>query len=245
VGLYSERRESAVSNWFHQVAGSAFLFGFRSRKVPSGRWQEAVRDRCGLDLQRGRAHWCDEFVGDYRFVELVDFTSGRSDTEQWLAPHPCPPLGSLHGLLSIRWRSSLPVKKRVEVAERVCFELCGPVINTETGEVFDPVQMKSFHLENLTSKWGFSDGDVFFDDAEYRVYVHRVLGGIARRSGVDVSDVATSHNPFRTFDANDARRTRGASKTVELWCFDRLRFRESELEPFFATNETTSDARNE
>ncbi|MFT3765151.1 MAG: hypothetical protein QM820_06495 [Minicystis sp.] len=228
-----------MSAWFHRVAGPEFLFGYRSRPIAGGRWQEALRARCGLDLRGDQAHWLGELVGNYRLVELVELLSGRTDAERWSAPHPCTPLGSVRGLLGIRWRSSLPVKKRIKLAEHLCFALCGPVINTGTGEVFDPVQMKPFHLENLTDKWGFHDGDVFFDDPEYRAYVHRQISGVARGAGVDVIDISTTHNPFRTAGGKEARRARGASKIIEIWCFDRFGFNEPALGAFFTTNEAT------
>lgn len=226
-----------MSSWYHRVAGPEVWFGYRTGNVPSGGWQQAVRARCGLDLQRDQAFWSGELVGAYRLVELGELLAGRTDGERWTAPHPCPPLGLLRGFLSLRFRASLPAKKRIALAEHLCFELRGPVLHTGTGEEFDPVQHKQLPLENLTSKWGFHDGDIFFDSAEYRDYVHREISRVAHRSGVDVIEIATSHNPFRTTSGKEARRARGASKVVELWCFDRFGFHEAALGPFFATDE--------
>lgn len=209
-----------------------FYFGFRRCPPTALRWREDLRARLPLTLrERGEFVYGTEPVGRYRLVEVAEVTALFPETRAWQEPHPCSPLGAVIGCLALAFRSYWPWQRRAQVAEHVCRELRGPVACVEKQRCIDPVQLREVTLEQATSKYGFADSGMLFEDPAYCAHVERELGRVARLSGASVHQIATSHNPFRTLDQG----ARGSgSRAVLVWVYDASMLKGAEADLFFA-----------
>lgn len=209
-----------------------FYFGFRTGLPPSRPWREELCARLPMTLRDGGeiVHGTEP-AGRYRLVELANLAALFPEAAAWKEPHPCPPLGPVTGCLAVAFRSYWPFPRRARFAEQICRELRGPVACVERRRCIDAVRLHEVTLEQATSKYGFADSGMLFEDAAYLAYVERELERAARSVGASVHAIATSHNPFRLLDKG-ARI--GASRTAAVWVHDAAVFEGPEAAAFFA-----------
>lgn len=209
-----------------------FYFGLRRSPTAARPWREELCARLPLTLRdRGEVVHGAEPVGRYRLAEVAELTALFPETTAWREPHPCPPLGAVVGCLALAFRSYWSWQRRARFAEHICRELRGPVACIERRSCIDPVQLREVTLEQATSKYGFADGGMLFDDAAYLAYVERELGRAARASGASVHRSGTSHNPFRLLD--EGARV-GGSREASVWVFGASMLQGAEAEAFFS-----------
>lgn len=139
-------------------------------------------------------------IGGFRFLELDETAAMLQHSNAEVSALDCPWVGRIRG--SLGWiRADVNdefLKAFLPTLARRCR---GPFIQTDRKIQYDPLRQMKFSLKDLTSKYGFNDGEAFLsrDEPGYLDYVRQEAESALVRAGIkaSVGTTETHHNPLR------------------------------------------------
>ena len=183
----------------------------------------SIRKKCWQeDFHRKNSFWLDEFEphsGRYQFLRL------ESAQDFDIKPaEPCPYLEETVGAVNWEWWP-----ERVDFEDRQYMVLSwlsfsnGVILDTRNGERFSFIKKLSYPLVDITSTYGFEQGQVFLDEVGIRYsrdlydLVKDKLGGIGLHADFD-DRYTTGRNELYTRTPLD--RDKFSGQTLRFWGFD-------------------------
>lgn len=167
-------------------------------------------------------------IGFFQFLEPEECRAVLQATSVEVRAQECPWAGPVRGALG--WESAGSVEDLLRSFLPLLIRLGrGPLVRTEDGTHYEPLRRVAYSLYNLTSKFGFEDGDAFLSSSsDYLEYARHEAQAALARAGLEaqVSLIDnTAHNPLRTWgpvtrNGKEVPEVVLRELSMTLWAFD-------------------------